>query len=318
MRFALWTAGACLATFAVAAGLASIAAWAAGRTSGDGNGDAARAARRLLALRVLPAVAGAALALFVVLPAFIAFEPRDGDETAGATFWLLALAGGVAVAQGLARGLAAWCASRRLRRLWTREGRPLELLGAPVPAYRIRHSFPVVSIVGIVRPRLFVADQVLEGLTSAELRAVLAHEAGHVRAADNLKRLLVRLCPALPWRAAARALEERWEQAAEEAADARSGAALDLAAALLKTARLAPAGARMELPVASLHKGSALARRVRRLTERIDGRPGASARPPARVIPWAVTAAALAAGVAVWAQALPYAHRVLEALVHLP
>jgi len=316
VSFALWTAVACLATFAAAAGFASIVAWMAGRAAGDaGSGDAGRDADRLLALRVLPAVVAAALALVVALPAFLLFEPRDSGETAGLTFSVLAIAGGFAIVQGLARGMGAWWASRRLRRSWTREGRPLELAGAPVPAYRIRHSFPVVSIVGILRPRLFVADQVLERLSPAELRAVLAHEAAHVRAADNLKRLLVRLCPALPWGAAVRGLEERWEQAAEEAADAQAGAALDLAAALLKTARLAPAGARIEMPVATFHKGGTLARRVRRLTRAAEN--GLRSPAPTRRLAW-TAAAALAAGIAVWAQTLPFAHRVLEALVHLP
>jgi Zn-dependent protease with chaperone function len=319
VSFALWTAGACLATFAVAAGLTSFAAWVAGHGARAArSGDAARTARRLLALRVLPATVGAALALVVTLPAFLRFEPRESGETVGLIFSLLAIAGGFAIGQGLARGMAAWWASRRLHRSWTREGRPLELAGAPVPACRITHPFPVVSIVGILRPRLFVADQVLEHLSPAELRAVLAHEAGHVRAADNLKRLLVRLCPALPWRAAARRLEERWEEAAEEAADARAGAALDLAAALLKTARLAPVGARIEMPVATFHEGSALARRVKRLTRRAETGPEASIPGPARGAAWVIVAAAAAAAVALWPQVLSLAHRMVEALVHLP
>lgn len=321
MSFALWTTCACLATFAVAAGLTSIATGVAGRGAGAArSGDAGRTARRLLALRVLPAVVGAALALVVTLPAFLLFEPRENGETAGRIFSVLTIAGGVAIVQGLARGMAAWGASRRLHRSWTREGRPLELAGAPVPTYRITHPFPVVSIVGILRPRLFVADQVLERLSPAELQAVLAHEAGHVRAADNLKRLLVRLCPALPWRAAARRLEERWEEAAEEAADARAGAALDLAAALLKTARLAPVGARIEMPVATFHRGSALARRVKRLTRRGGAGPEASSPAPAVGAAWMIVAAAAAAAAAVapWPQALFWAHQMVEALVHLP
>jgi hypothetical protein len=320
VSFALWTACACLATFAVAAGLVSLAVWAAERAAGDaGSGDPRRHGRRLLALRVLPALVGAVVAAGVTLPAFLVFEPRDAAETAGLTFSLLVLAGLRAIVQGLARGTTDWRESRRLHRSWMKEGRPLALADAPVPAYRIRHPFPVVSIVGILRPRLFVAEQVLERLTPAELRAVLAHEAGHVRAADNLKRLLVRLCPALPSRSAARRLEERWEQAAEEAADARAGDSLELAAALVKTARLAPVGTRIELPVASFHKGSALARRVRRLTQTVAT--GAEASPPATPRPGLgalALAGALLVAAAAGPQVLPLAHRVLEALVRLP
>jgi Zn-dependent protease with chaperone function len=86
----------------------------------------------------------------------------------------------------------------RLGRRWLREGRPLELPGAPAAAYRIRDPFPVVSVVGILRSRLFVAEQVVERLSKSELEAVLAHEAGHLAAHDNLKRLALRLAPTLP------------------------------------------------------------------------------------------------------------------------
>ena len=318
MSFALWTACVCLASFAAAGALASLGAWAAGRFVPDANADAAVTARRLFALRLLPALLGAAVAGGLTLPGFLLHEPRESGEVAGLAFSLLVAAGLLSIARGIGRGAADWWASRRLHRSWTRAGRPLALPGAPVPAYRIRNPFPVVSVVGILRPRLFFADQVLERLSAAELRAVLAHEAGHVAAADNLKRLLVRLCPAPPWPGAARRLEKQWEQAAEEAADARCGVPLDLASALLKTARLAPVGARIELPVASFHNGSALARRVRRLT-RQAGDAGDVA-PPARL--WgagrAVAVALVAADVWAWPQTLLFAHRVVEALVRLP
>jgi len=319
VSFALWTACVCLASFAAVGALASLGAWGAGRFVPDaGSGDAAITARRLFALRLLPALLGAAVAGGLTLPGFLLLEPRESREVAGLAFSLLVAAGLLSIARGLGRGAADWWASRRLHRSWTREGRPLALPGAPVSAYRIRNPFPVVSVVGILRPRLFVADQVLERLSAAELRAVLAHEAGHVAAADNLKRLLVRLCPALPGPGAARRLEERWEQAAEEAADARSGVPLDLAAALLKTARLAPVGARIELPVASFHKGSALARRVRRLTRQADG--AGDVAPPARLrgAGRVVAVALVAAAVWAWPQTLLLAHRVVEALVRLP
>lgn len=315
MSFALWTASACLASFAVVTGLASIGAWAAGRDArDDASHDAARTARRLFARRVLPALAGFVVAGGLTLPGFLLIEPRDVDERAGLAFCVFAVAGALAIVQALRRGTADWWATRRLRRGWLREAQPLEL-AAPVPAYRIRHPFPVVSVVGIVRPRLFVAEQVIEHLSPAELRAVVAHEAGHVAAADNLKRLLVRLAPALPWSGAARALEERWEQAAEEAADEHAGAALDLATALVKTARLAPAGSRIEMPVATFHRGSPLARRVSRLTRAAGSAPVPSRPPRRRAAGLAVGAAAV---LAVWPQSLPLVHRVVEALVHLP
>jgi Zn-dependent protease with chaperone function len=317
VTFALWTICACLASFALAAGLASIGAWAAGRGVPEAaTRDAARAARRLFVLRVVPIAVGLAVGVGLTLPGFLLFEPRGTGEAAGLVFYVLAAGGSLAIVQALRRAAGDWWTTRRLYRAWTREAQPVELAGTPVPAFRIRHSFPVVSVVGILRPRLFIAEQVLEHLSPAELRAVLAHEAAHVSAADNVKRLVVRLCPALPWNAAARSLEERWELAAEEAADARAGAALDLASALVKTARLAPAGARLEMSVAAFHRGDALARRVRCLVE-----PPASipAPPRAAPIPPVVgVAVGAAAAVAAWPHTLPLVHRVVEALVRLP
>jgi hypothetical protein len=89
----------------------------------------------------------------------------------------------------LRRSVGDFRATRRLRRLWEQEGRALPLPGSPAPAYAIRHPFPVVSVVGVLRPRLYVAEQVLERLSPSELRAVVAHEAGHLASLDNLKRL---------------------------------------------------------------------------------------------------------------------------------
>jgi Zn-dependent protease with chaperone function len=162
-----------------------------------------------------------------------------------------------------------------------REARPIALPASPVPAYRVHTAFPVFSTVGMLRPRIFVATQVLDALTDDEAAAAVAHEAAHLRARDNLKRLLLRSCPdllaAFP---VSRELEESWARAAETVADARAargagGAALDLASAIVKVARLAPVGTPM-LPASALHDGGDVAPRVRCLLDRdrlcaIDG-----------------------------------------------
>ena len=59
-------------------------------------------------------------------------------------------------------------------------------------AWIIRRRFPVVAVVGIVRPQLFVATQVADECTGRELAAIAAHEAAHVESRDNLIRLLFR------------------------------------------------------------------------------------------------------------------------------
>lgn len=303
-----------LAVFATATGLASVLAWScAARVTSAGSRHPARRAGRLFALRVFPALLGLALAVGLALPAYLRFEPRSGAETPGLVLVLLALAGGLAIAWGLRRALGSWWATRRLLHRWLGEGRLLALPDAPAPAYCIRDPFPVVSVAGILRPRLFLAEQLLERLSKPELAAVLAHEAGHLAARDNLKRLAMRLAPALPWPAAARRLEEGWEQASEEASDAHAGDPLELAAALVKTARLAPAGSSIEAAAAALHRGGSLARRVRLLAE------GPAIAPAGCSWWWRFSGVALA-GVAalLWSPGvLSASHRLLEWLVHL-
>jgi len=314
VNLALLTACTALGVFAGVTGLASLVAWAVAGRWAAGSRDAARTARRLFALRVLPSLMGLVLASGLALPAFLLFEPRGTLETPGWTVTVLAVAGAIGIAAGLRRGIGDWWATRRLRSQWMRGGRPLTLAGAPAPAYGIRHPFPVVSVVGILHPRLFVAEQVLEALSEPELAAVLAHETGHVAAQDNLKRIALRLAPAVPWLQAARRLEERWEQATEEAADERTCAGLELAAALVKTARLASAGSRIDVPAAALHRGGALARRVRRLIEAPEAVPPSSG--PGGWM-WGIGLAA-AAGLAWSPLLLASVHALLEHLVHLP
>ena len=173
-----------------------------------------------------------------------------------------------------------------------------------------------MALVGIVRPRLFVAAQVVEALTPVELQAVLAHETGHLEARDNLKRMALRFLPTLGWRRLAASLEERWEAAAEAEADRRTGpdSALDLASALLKVARLAPPGARLGAPVAAFHSGEGVAGRVQALLQ------SPSAPPPSRSTARArLGALILGAGVALAvAGLLPVIHGLNEVVIHLP
>ena len=106
-----------------------------------------------------------------------------------------------------------------------------------------------MALVGVLRPRLLITRPVLEALTDEELRASVAHELGHWRAWDNLKRLAMRAAPdLLSATGAARALERRWAAAAEHVADLSAGDGGDarcaLASALVKVARLTPPGRR--------------------------------------------------------------------------
>src|SRR5262249_21743930 len=130
----------------------------------------------------------------------------------------------------------------------------------------------VIALSGVFRPRLLVTRGLVDALSSAELAASVAHEVGHRRALDNLKRLIMRASPdiliAFP---AARVLEQRWASAAEHAADrmAGSGAAARcaLASALVKVARLTPAVPPIAEPISTLIAGGEIASRVQRLLD---------------------------------------------------
>jgi Zn-dependent protease with chaperone function len=276
--------------------------------------DAASRARGLVTLRLLPSLTSLVLVAGLVVPAFWMYEPRDAEETPGLAMILLASAGIVSVVAGLRRSIGDLLATRRLRRAWEGESRAVGLPDAPAPARAIRHSFPVVSVVGILRPRLFVAERVLERLSPSELAAVVAHEAGHLASLDNLKRLAMRLAPVMAWPGLSRRVVAAWDDAAEEAADASVSNRLELASALVKTARLVPAGSRLDLPVAAFHRGDSIGRRVRLLTEMPEAAARTTRRWPAAVA-YAVAVAVL---VAVAASELDVVHQLIEPLVHLP
>jgi hypothetical protein len=175
--------------------------------------------------------------------------------------------------------------------------------------------------VGMLRPRLFVAEKVLAGLTDEELAAVLAHEEGHLAARDNLKGLLLRCCPdPLALLPLGDRLCRAWAEAAEAAADehatrAGSPRALALAGALVKVARMAPPGQRASLPASAFHDGAGIARRVKRLLDRTESREGAT--PPPRLPPAAWALAAVLALTATSPLVLRSVHALTEAALRL-
>lgn len=280
-----------------------------------------RGSALLFVLRLLPAACGFFLALALVAPAYLKHEPRGTTEPLGRG--LLLLVAGAALFLGLAlqRGLRAWAVTRRLSREWRAGGRPVALPGVALPAFVIEHRFPVVAVVGLRRPALFVARQVLERLTPAELRAVAQHEAGHIAFHDNLRMTLMRCAPDwLSLTSNGERLCAAFGVAVENEADDHAArdpqTALDLAGALVSVARLVPPGLRLTLPVSTFHDGDELEPRVTRLLARAEGR-APLPDPPA----WgaALAAAALVALLqAVWSpHALQAVHEVAELGVRL-
>lgn len=273
---------------------------------------ARRGTSAALALRLLPALGATLAALALVVPAFIAYEPIRADETPGAVAVSLASAGLLLVASVLRRALRTWRATRRVLDEWERSAQPFAMPSVPAPTYRIADPFPVVAVVGVIRPRLFVARSVLHALTPGELEAVLQHEAAHVRARDNVKRWLLSCAPSLGWRRAARGLERAWENAAEHEADRGTRGALDLASALVKTARLVPPGAQLRVPAAAFHGGGDVASRVQHLVA--DRTATSAPRFALGTVLLAAAGAVLAAAPLFW----PTVHLWTEALIHLP
>jgi len=244
---------------------------------------AALRARLLFALRVSPPALAAVLVFTLLLPAYLLHEPTDTDETVGAKLLLLAAVSASGVLLACWRVARTWLATRRLVRDWMRHAEPLAAEGTRVPAYRISHRFPVVAVIGVLRPRLFIATQIFDALTAGELASALAHERGHVEARDNLRRAVLQagqdalllLAPL------GRSLRREWQRESELAADefaAESGpaAALDLASAIVKISKLIPAGAMPTLPAGAHLLGEGedgTSRRVRNLL-RLASSPG--------------------------------------------
>lgn len=242
----------------------------------------------LFALRVSPpALALISVGLFLI-PSYVGYEPYSTSEVVSTKLALLAIVSAVGVAFALWRGFRSWFATRSLLREWLATAEEIRLDGINTSTYRIRHPFPIIAVVGTIRPRLFVAEHVLQALSEEEMKAAIAHECGHLAARDNLKRALIRACRdalvIVPW---GRSVDRAWAEAAESAADehaARQNAetALNLASALIGIARMIPAGARPTMPVGAFLLGDetqGVQARVSRLIDlAITGRQDRSSR----------------------------------------
>ena len=232
-------------------------------------------ARLLFSLRTLPAVLAFLAVALLLVPAYVIYEPRHAAEAVSFKLGLLAFISAAGITVSIYRAFATQRATLRLTSDWLKQGKPIQVNGIAIEAFQIDHTFPLIAIVGFLRPRLFIATQVLEILTPEEISAAVAHENGHLAARDNLKRGLLRACRnALLIIPSGRLLDKAWAQASEEAADENAarqgnGVALDLASALVKIARNIPQGARPTMPAGIFLLGDeetkGIKARVRRL-----------------------------------------------------
>lgn len=239
--------------------------------------SAASCASIVFFLRTFPVALGIACVGLLLVPAYIAYEPLTSHEGVSSKLAIIAFASATGLALALLRGIASWRATSRLASDWLRNAEPIELPRVSIRAYRMQHQFPVIAIVGVLRPRLFIANQILTSLAPAELTAAILHETGHVMTYDNLRRGLMRACrDVLLMIPCGRLLDRAWVEASEAAADEYAAdrgrlVALDLASALVKIARLIPVGVRPAMPAGAFLIGAdefgGVKTRVRRLMQ---------------------------------------------------
>lgn len=159
---------------------------------------------------------------------------------AGSLAWALA-----GLAMGLLRGV------RLGRKLSAYEAGPFPLLDRALPLApevdptRIRiipSMTPEAFTVGLLRPKICLSEGLLRSLREPELQAVLRHERAHARALDPLRLAAVRFLSDFLWflpvsRPLADAFSGMAELRADEAAVAAGSDALELASAIVTTAR---------------------------------------------------------------------------------
>lgn len=222
------------------------------------------AANALYGFRISPIVVGLAVVLGFTVPSFLRYEPRGNGEAMGVIPVVL---GAVFVMLSCCGGHRAWKAHKRTQnaiREWMTGARRVEC--RQLEYFEGGSGSPPIAMAGISRPALIVSAATSRVLSAQELSVSVEHELSHLRAHDNLKKLVLQAC-AFPFM---RGLERVWRDAVEYSADAGAvhseTEALDLASALVKVSRLAGGRALPEL-ASGLAEGSAslLQGRVERL-----------------------------------------------------
>ncbi len=230
----------------------------------------------IFGLRAFPVGAALVFVLAFMLPAYLLFEPEVSGETVSAKLAIISLVCLIGIGIASFRVFRTWLATQQLTADWLKHSQPIALDEVSIPVYRMQHPFPVVAVVGMLRPRMFVAEQIFESLSASEFRAAIAHEYGHLTAHDNFKRAFLRFCRDILIFPIGKDLDRAWSDNTEAAADEYAASvggnsmALDLAEALIKVARIVPENTRPAMPLASLMMGSNegdLKRRIRRLLE---------------------------------------------------
>src|SRR5688572_23010646 len=276
-----------------------------------------------------PVIAIVAIAAFMI-PSWLTYEPYATKETVSWKLGALAAVSAIGVALAISRGLRSWLATRSLLKQWLQASTPIHLDAVRIPTFVLEHSFPIIAVVGAIRPRLFIASHVLDSLSEEELAAAIAHQYGHLAAQDNFKRSEMRISrAALLIIPCGRWLDRAWREASESAADEHaaqrsSEVALNLASALVRIARMIPNGQQPMLPAAVSgflvgQDAPGVKVRVSRLVElaATDPRLLVSSAPLFRFIPWFVLTVVVIVSVSIESrpQVLATVHQFVEHIV---
>jgi hypothetical protein len=280
----------------------------------------ARAARLLLALRLLPLGFAAVAVAGLCVPSYLWLEPAGTSEEVGLACLCAALLAGAGWVVSFARSWRAAARSLGYIRYCRSAGHRASLGLESEPAWVVEGGKPFLVLAGILQPRLMVSSGVVEALPAEQLAMALRHEHAHRVSRDNLKRLFLLLAPdILPfWRAFA-VLDRAWARFTEWAADdfavaGDSARSLSLAAALVRVARMGACPQTPPLVTSLLADNHDLAQRVDRLLAQV---PSAAETHPR---PWLALAGTLAAASLVAAMLQPATlssvHTLLEHLTH--
>lgn len=296
------------------------------------NCSARTRAEILFVMRIGPPVIAIVSIAAFMIPGYLLYEPYATNEYVSWKLGSLATLSAIGVGLAIWRGVRSWRATRSLLKSWLSSSTSIELPGINVPTFVMKHSFPIIAVVGAIRPRLFIASHVLESISAEELTAAIAHECGHLAARDNFKRSVMRVSrAALLLIPCGRSLDRAWSEASESAADEHaaqqsSTVALNLASALVRIARMIPHGHREVIPpaVSAFLAGEdapGVKVRVKRLVELAAGDPRllVSNASIVRFVPWFVLTLVVIVSVMIESrpQVLAAVHNVVEHVVHV-
>jgi Zn-dependent protease with chaperone function len=235
--------------------------------------------RIIFALRIFPVAAAIVFVVGLLVPAYLIFEPEASGEAVSLKLGLVSFFSLLGIGTAAFRVFRTLTKTKRLLTCWLENAERLTIENVDIPVFRIEHPFPLIAVVGLFRPRLFIAAQIFDSLSDAEFRSALAHEYGHLAARDNLKRTVLRICRDMLIFPLGKQLDLAWAANVESAADEYAASvggnsmALDLAETLIKIARIVPRDAIPAMPLGSFltgHHPDDLRKRIRRLIELSD------------------------------------------------